>query len=603
MTSRRSPRETRPGAGPKGGTGRGAKAARQEGATARGATGARQDGVTARGAEAEDTHSDAEIRMLDARARQLRESLLAMREQRATARLDYRLIEIMESLPIPYLVLDQNGIIVGINRSGVGMLGFEHGQIVGRPLMAFLKTSDVRAVMNMLVASPPSGSANFEAHLRTRTGEFKDVRLIMRRDQSPSKGGPCYQAAVVDISQIQRLERDRFRAEKERDRSADAERQAREASEAKDQIIAMVSHELRTPLTPILAAADALVHHSGLAPEVLAKLEIIRRNVKIEARLIDDLLDVARINQRRLSLERRAFDLQALLLEQARSWAAALRERHIGVETDFRAAHHHVHGDEGRLGQVFRNLMSNAAKFTGPGGRIRIATGEYDNKIRVSIGDTGEGMTGEQVAGLFNPFVRALGGGRPSAGLGVGLAISRAIVEAHEGFIEVVSQGPGKGTTVRVDLNLVEAPRAAPTKERAGKAAGAREAPGGVRVLLVEDDHDSAEMLSLLLTLVGHEVKVAHSVQAARGLAGQADVMVSDISLPDGTGLDLMSQLRGNGRQIPAVALSGFGSEQDVQRSLEAGFVEHITKPVDLDRLVEAVARLAQSAEGASVRR
>ena len=374
------------------------------------------------------------------------------------------------------------------------------------------------------------------------------------------------------------------------DESEEAGRLAREASQAKDQFLATLSHELRTPLTPILAAVDSL-KDVALSAGARTAVEVIRRNVRAEARLIDDLLDVARITQKKLVLGRQPLDLHDTLRQVVEDWRTPLAAASIDLRLELRASRHHVAGDPARLGQVCRNLLSNAAKFTDTGGTIRLTTENIGHRVVITVTDTGIGMCPEQAGRAFEPFVQFSNDTSRRSGLGLGLVICRGILDAHEGSIRASSDGPGKGATFTFDLPVIARPSVAPHLAQASRTM-ATPAATGKRLLLVEDHRDSAEMLSLLLRTEGYEVTVARSKREGLARVSACDLVISDIGLPDGTGLELISEAHRD-TAVRGIALSGFGSEQDVQRSLEAGFTEHLTKPVDFDRLLAAVRKLA----------
>jgi len=538
-------------------------------------------------------------RKVTERTRKLRAESAALGEaQRAIQEANERFADLYDFVPIPYLILSDVGVIRHANESALQFFGGAREWVVGRPLIAYVDHQDMRGVLDRVLRSPKDSFQSSEVRLRARDG-IRVVRLIARRRHRDEPGSPAtFHIAIMDLTEVRRLEEERRRAERERQHSQEAERVARAASESKDEFLAMLSHELRTPLTPILAAADALVAHRSLPPDLTARLDVIRRNVKVEARLIDDLLDVARITKNKLEVTRHPIDLHRLLADTLDAWRAPLGQHHLELHAGLDARVHWVNGDAVRLGQVFRNVIANAVRFSEAGGRIRVGTEEHDGRIRVTVADTGAGMSAAQMATLFRPFV-----GRRDAssrhGLGLGLVISHAIMEAHEGTLQVWSAGPGDGTTVRLELPTVAMP-----SDAGGAGEGPLLQPAAapepvspqpvpvVKILLVEDDPDSAEMLALLLSSEGFEVQTARSLHQARALVNSCEVIVSDIALPDGSGLDLMRGIRAQ-RPMRGIALSGYGSRQDVQRSLDAGFEEHLTKPVDLDQLVAAVRRLA----------
>jgi len=404
---------------------------------------------------------------------------------------------------------------------------------------------------------------------------------------------------------LYRAEEERKTAELDRDRNADhirvlnaeleqrvAERTAelyklndelRRTSKAKDDFLAMLSHELRTPLTPALAAATYLAEDESLAPAFREELASIQRSVQLEARLIDDLLDLTRITRGKIELHREDVDAHALLRRTLRIVDNDLRHKYLHVIVRCEAERHHVSADPVRLQQVFWNLLSNAVKFTDRSGRIEINSANRDGALLIHISDTGIGIDQAKQARIFDAFeqgekttIRQFGG------LGLGLAISKNLVELHDGAISVQSDGSGKGTTFTIALPCVELAAIDPTDQLTPTA----RPPVDLRVLLVEDHADTLRVLSSILTKDGFRVRTAASVADARKLLDCElfDVLVTDIGLPDGNGYQLMRAAR-QSQSLRGIAISGFGMEEDVQRSMEAGFEYHLIKPIDAQQL------------------
>jgi signal transduction histidine kinase/ActR/RegA family two-component response regulator len=412
---------------------------------------------------------------------------------------------------------------------------------------------------------------------------------------------------VLDISERQRGER---RLQEAKALAERARGEAEQATRARDRFLAMLSHELRTPLTPALMATAVLEGRDDLPDGVRADLEMIRRNIQLEARLIDDLLDLTRVAAGKLKLELRPVDAHAVLRDAVEVCRADVRSQQVSLSLDLAAERHRVHGDAARLQQVCWNLIKNAIKFTPPGGRIVVRSSNPDPadpaRLVLEVSDTGIGIDADLLPRIFDAFEQ--GGDsttRRFGGLGLGLAISRALVESHGGRITVESAGMGRGATFRVELqaSAVEPSAAAapPTGGEVPDDAGAPayEQAGALHVLLVEDHADTRLVLSRLLNSIGHVVTTADSATEAVRIIGEDggdtfDLLVSDLSLPDGTGLEVVRALRGRrrGQPVKAVALSGFGMAEDVRKSLDAGFDRHLTKPVSLDALLEAVDRL-----------
>lgn len=370
-----------------------------------------------------------------------------------------------------------------------------------------------------------------------------------------------------------------------------AKQAAESANAAKDRFLAMVSHELRTPLTPALLSVSQLASSSSLPPEIREELATIQRHVEMEARIIDDLLDLSRIIAGKLSLAPAPCDLHRAIEATLRVCREDLDHKQIRLNLDLRARHRFVEGDQGRLEQVFWNLLKNSIKFTPGGGSISISTRSRDQEggsITVDITDSGAGINPDAVGRIFGIFEQAGPDDRKLGGLGIGLAICRGIVEAHHGTITAASPGRGLGSTFTVTLPTTLARPAAADPPHPDMPS--RES---LQILLVEDHVATATIIGKLLQRLGHRVAMAHCVADAIALSASRpfDLLISDIGLPDGTGIDVIRHIR-KSSDMPAIALSGFGMEQDIARSLDAGFAEHIIKPVDFARLREAVTRV-----------
>jgi signal transduction histidine kinase len=384
-------------------------------------------------------------------------------------------------------------------------------------------------------------------------------------------------------------------------------REAKRANAAKDQFLATLSHELRTPLAPVLAVVSALESDPALRERIGGALAVVRRNVELEARLIDDLLDLTRITRGKLDLHLQPADLREIVAHGLQSCSAQedSESKWIAIETDFAAGDHSIGADTPRLTQVFWNLLKNALKFTPDGGAIRVRSRNETlagrEGIAVEVSDTGIGIDSDLLPHVFDAFEQgARSITRRFGGLGLGLAISKALVDLHGGRISVASGGAGQGTTFTVWLPLLRHQRHQDTAPEAGQAEGpspAAEPVAGrpLRILLVEDHPDTADAMAELLGILGHRVTVARDVASGLTAAEQAlagpglDLVISDIGLPDGSGLDLMRVLSDR-YGLRGIALSGYGTEKDVRESRAAGFSLHLTKPVDLQRLRSALA-------------
>ncbi len=423
---------------------------------------------------------------------------------------------------------------------------------------------------------------------------------------------------------------------------------AEEASRAKDRFLAALSHELRTPLTPVLAVVSALERDPRLPEGLRDSLAMVRKNAELEARLIDDLLDLTRIEHGRLELRIAECDLAEILDHALETCAGDLVARRLRLVEDLAVEGGRLAADAPRLTQVFWNLLKNAIKFTPRGGTIALrarrlpADGDGPGRIAVEVVDSGDGIPAEELPHVFDAFEQGRGSRGRLGGLGLGLAISKTLVERHGGRLSVASDGPGKGATFTVELPLAEAATEAArakgpasaepvqndseafaepaqndssaaaepaqndssasaepaqnTREVAATPEPAEQPP--LAILLVEDHADTAAALADLLEMMGHRPIVAGSVSqalaAAEREAGAIDLVVSDLGLPDGSGHDLMRELvRRHG--LPGIALSGYGMEEDIRQSEEAGFRRHLTKPVTLALLESAIAEAAEA--------
>jgi HAMP domain-containing protein/signal transduction histidine kinase/CheY-like chemotaxis protein len=349
---------------------------------------------------------------------------------------------------------------------------------------------------------------------------------------------------------------------------------------AKDQFLAMLSHELRTPLTPVLASALALENEPELPSDIHESLQMIRRNVELEARLIDDLLDLTRIDRGKVQLNFEIVDAHTLLQSALEICQPEIDRKHLKPSLNLGARKVHMRADPARLQQIFWNLINNAVKFTPTNGQITIITSnDSGGQLRVEIADTGMGIEQELLPKIFDAFEQ--GGRTQSGGLGLGLAISKTLVEAHKGTIAAKSAGRNEGSTFRLVF---------PTCEKAETPIAPAMAPRSaerqpMRILLVEDHEDTNRSLTNLLRRRGYHVQSALTFQSALDLSEneQFDVLISDLGLPDGSGIDLIQKLVS--KPPLGIALTGFGMEQDIRRSREVGFQHHLVKPIDLNKL------------------
>jgi PAS domain S-box-containing protein len=472
-------------------------------------------------------------------------------------------------------LLDSTGNVVTWNTGAEEIKGYTAEEIIGKNFACFYTAEDV-------AADRPQCNLREAA----RKGHIRAQGPRVRKD------GSIFQAEIVltalpdsagNIRGYSKVTRDI--TDQIRSREFEAQKIAAEkANKAKDDFLAALSHELRTPLTPALAAAAYLENNASKLPSEFAEdLKIIKRNVQLQARLIDDLLDLTRITRGKLQLQLEPADGNALIYEAIEIAHSAIAAKKLKVSTELNAKAHYLLADSIRLQQVFWNLINNAVKFTPPGGQIAIRTYNDDGRqFHFEITDTGIGIERNRLPFLFTPFEQADPSvTRQFGGLGLGLAITKRLVDLHHGRIEGDSRGRSFGATFKVTLDAL--PEGA---GEAGTDAVPKHVAKPLRILLVEDHRDTRHAISRLLTHFGHETFVANNIQSAfEMIASQTfDVVLCDIGLPDGSGYQVLLQAKRKG-PIKAVAMTGFGTDEDIRRSKEAGFDFHLVKPIDFDQL------------------
>lgn len=367
------------------------------------------------------------------------------------------------------------------------------------------------------------------------------------------------------------------------------------ASAAKDQFLAVLSHELRNPLNPVFMRLSLLEENPAMPEDAHEDLRMIRRNLELETRLIDDLLDMTRIARGKVSLKQEPVNLHEVIEAAGHACSGFAKEQEVEIVLRLQAAACTVMGDPVRLQQVFWNLLNNALKFSLPGRAVMVTTVADETNIHVTVTDTGKGITPGRLEMIFQPFEQDGEQSSRFGGLGLGLAICKSILTAHGGHISARSEGEGLGASFTVSLALTKAAVATGQKSQTP----ASPIPvSGFRILLVDDHKDTRTSLEKLLRRRGHDVTTASGYSEAREIAGTRDfqLLISDIGLPDGTGYQLMKALL-EVRDIKGIAVSGYGMSADILKSREAGFSAHLMKPLkiaDLEREIEIVMKDTQ---------
>jgi two-component system CheB/CheR fusion protein len=489
---------------------------------------------------------------------------------------------LFQSTQIATIFLDRQSRIARFTPAATAVFRLADGD-VGRPLSDFAARFDAKDV-------PQEVTRVLEtlAPVERTVGLADEKRsFLMRMNpyRTPSNVIAGVVVSFIDVTKLKETEAALRRAVEERER---AEQALRDADRRKDEFLAVLSHELRNPLAPIRSSLHVLAHPTADAGAAAKAQEIITRQVGHLARLVDDLLDVTRIANGKLQVERRSMDLRDLAQRTAEDHRGLFTAREVALEVALPDEPLWVEGDATRLAQAIGNLLQNSAKFTSSGDSVRLSLDGVDGFAVLRVRDTGVGIDPAMIPRLFQPFSQAdTTLNRRLGGLGLGLALVKGLVETHGGTIEVSSGGKGAGAEFVVRLPLA----AAPARIEVAPVA----APRPRRILVIEDNLDAAESLQLALELEGHEVAVAHDgpqgIDRARQLT--PEVVLCDIGLPDMDGYAVAKALRLEPglRDTFLVALTGYALPEDQQRAAEAGFDAHLTKPVTIEGVEEVIGR------------
>jgi signal transduction histidine kinase/ActR/RegA family two-component response regulator len=509
---------------------------------------------------------------------------------------------VVEGMNDPVIVFDPWGRIVELNQAAVPLVRLPYDEVLGADAVAaFAHWNTLADRLKGLrrevddafeIDGPnPEAPASFDARI-SRLGEnrYPAGWVLVLRDVTLQK-----QAAEERVRMLQ-------------EQAARAEAEA--ANLAKDRFLATLSHELRTPLTPVLATVTAMLGDKDTPDALRQTLEMMKRNIGLEVRLIDDLLDLSRIRRGSLHLQTELIDAHQLINNVIDLCRDDVGNAKLQLKVDLAASSHHLSADPIRFQQALWNLIKNAIKFTPPGGRVTVRSRNGDAEkarregarpeLLIEVSDTGIGIAPELLPSVFDVVEQGgTSNTRRFGGLGLGLTIARSILEQHGGRLSAQSRGRGMGATFSIAVRTLPSPPPGSSDDAPAATPIAHDAvlDRPIRLLLVDDNHDTLKYLSRLLSLRGHHVHTAADMASALQAACQVefDLVVSDIELPDGSGLELLWTLRAT-RAIPAIALSGFGAPSDIEQSRSAGFAVHLTKPVDFRQLDEAIRRCAASA-------
>ncbi|HEY9650466.1 MAG TPA: PAS domain S-box protein, partial [Coleofasciculaceae cyanobacterium] len=503
----------------------------------------------------------------------------------------------VENTPMAVIEWDREFQVTRWGGAAEEIFGWQAEEVIGKPLadLRMVVEEDIEKVTQvsrrLMSGEEPyvfSSNCNYTKHGDIVHCEWYNSSL---RDQSSRMVSVL--SLVLDVT-------DKKQAEVERNQLLLQEQAAREAAESanriKDEFLAVLSHELRSPLNPILGWSKLLRSRQLDEHRAEHALETIERNAQMQAQLINDLLDVSRILRGKLSLNANSVDLVSTIQAAMETVRLAADAKSIQIHTRFEPEVGRVWGDSGRLQQVIWNLLSNAVKFTPQGGRVDIQLTRLDAHARITISDTGKGIHPDFLPYVFDHFRQEdAATTRRFGGLGLGLAIVRHLVELHGGTVQVNSLGEGHGATFTVELPLM--PHQSTTKPETKPSRQSLDLKG-IQILVVDDDDSTREFLTFLLELHGAKVLAMASADKAMTTLAQfkPDVLLSDIGMPDVDGYTLMRQVRAlppeQGGEIRAIALTAYAGEIDYQQAMAAGFQKHIPKPVEPDKLVEAIASL-----------
>ena len=504
-------------------------------------------------------------------------------------------------------LLDEQGRFVEVNPALQRLMGREESLLLGRPVSEFVPPEFVQTAQDM--AQDCSPRLNWEFPVRDLAGHVVHLEWSMSRGIEPGLD----MVVVNDISQRVLLEAQRKQLlERERVARGEAER----INRTKDDFIAILSHELRTPLNAIIQWAHLLMKRGG-TPEQMRGFAAIDRNVKLQGRMITDLLDISRLNTGKLPMLIELVDPGELLRDAVQAMQQSFEEHANRVILDVSPSYSSIRADASRLQQVIWNLLTNAIKFSPRGGRIWVTLAEDPQGVPpglvLTVRDEGQGMSAEFMPLAFDRFSQSREArNRNSGGLGLGLSIVKQLVESHGGTIAVSSPGVGEGSTFSIWLPASANQSIDDSTNSEGNGTGPGDfddnattadlALTGVKLVLVEDDLEAGTMLQLILRERGAQVALAHDFASALHLLGheRPDVLISDIGLPDQDGYELIREVRrrealtGQAR-LPAIALTAFTRAQDQEQALDAGFDMHCAKPVRHLRLIQMVQRLMGS--------
>lgn len=495
-----------------------------------------------------------------------------------------RFVSILSGISDGFCAVSRDFEVLHTNRAFRDLLGLQE-DVNGASLWSLLSEKSHPAIRSQLDLALATGKpVLFDDQITT------DERYFHIR------GFPNHQGLFVYVQDVTARRDLEMRREELLDEERKARSEAEEANRLKDEFVATVSHELRTPLTTILGWSELLGRKAQNNPDYGEGLAIIERSTRLQAQLIEDLLDVSRLTTGKLRLDLEVMDLSEVISDAVKAARSAAALKDIQIVSNLGADEVFIKGDASRLGQVVSNLISNALKFSPENQEVTVALTTSEDKAIITVTDRGIGIDAENMPIIFDRFRQANASiTRKHGGLGLGLAIVKQITELHGGEVGAESEGLGKGSTFRVVLPLTKMtlPTGLPIPRQESLAK-----IEGLNILVVDDDDATRTLLTALLTDSGANVISAPNAgDALRELEETSpEIIVSDIGMPDMDGYEFMKTVRDRGLKIPSIALTAFSRDEDRKRALASGFQEHMAKPIDVDRLLSTILKLSETA-------
>ncbi|MEM7578969.1 MAG: response regulator [Cyanobacteria bacterium P01_A01_bin.80] len=538
-------------------------------------------------------------RLLPSVQRAIRESQERQELQRAEESLrqtDDMLRAVVDASPVAIITLSLDYQVLTWNKTAEEIYGWKSFEILHQPLPVIPEKyqNAFNGCVERVLQNQNLKNLEFR-HLR-KDGSEVDINVSLAPIHDCEGDSCCFIMTAVDITLSKQVEAERkVLLHREQKARADAEK----ASRIKDEFLAIVSHELRTPLNAILGWTKLISSGRIKQDRVKQALEVIDRNATLQAQLIEDLLDISRIIRGELNLKLEPVDLKSVIRETVETLGLAASAKSINIQFNLDENVRYIVGDSNRLSQIMWNLLSNAIKFTPSEGSIKISLEEVNSNIQIQITDTGIGISSDFLASIFEYFRQVDGSTtRSEGGLGLGLAISRHLVEAHGGTIAAESPGKQQGSTFTVKLPIQSSDV---NSEKLSELKSSDNQLCEIKALVVDDEPDARELLVFILEEQGAEIESAASAKEAliKLKSFAPDILISDIGMPEENGFSLLEKIRllpdNQGGNIVAIALTAFASKEDRKKALDAGFQMHLTKPFDADELINAVIDLTNN--------